>query len=36
MFTNIVILKSSEYSCFWICNIDDAKFIDWIWTWSKL
>jgi len=36
--TNITILKSPEYSCLRICNIDDAKVIviDWICTYSKL
>ena len=34
--TNMTILKSQEYSCLWICNIDDAKVIHWICTYSKL
>lgn len=27
---NMTIFKSPEYSCFWICEVDDAKVIDWI------
>jgi len=36
--TNMTILKSPEYSCLWICNVDDAKVIviDRISTCSKL
>jgi len=36
--TNIIILKSPEYSCIRICNVDDAKVIviDRICTCSKL
>jgi len=34
--TNMIIFKSSKYSCFQICNVDDTKIIDWICTWSKL
>ena len=35
--TNMTIFKSPEYSCLWICNIDDAKVIviDRICTCSK-
>jgi len=36
MTTNITIFKSPKYSCFHICNIDDAKIIDGICTCSKL
>jgi len=28
---NMTILKSSEYSCLRICNVDDVKVFDWIW-----
>jgi len=36
--TNMTIFKSPEYSCLWICNVDDAKVIviDRICTCSKL
>ena len=36
--TNMTILKSPEYSCLQICNVDDTKIIviDWICTCSKL
>jgi len=34
--TNMIIFKSPEHSCLWICNVDDAKVIDRIWTCSKL
>jgi len=36
--TNMTIFKSLKYSCFWICNVDDAKVIviDQICTCSKL
>jgi len=36
--TNMTIFKSPEYSCLWICNVDDVKVIviDWICTCSKL
>jgi len=26
----MIIFKSPEYSCLWICNVDDVKVIDWI------
>jgi len=31
----MIIFKSLEYFCFWICNIDDTKVINWIYTWSN-
>jgi hypothetical protein len=34
--TNMTIFKSLEYSCLQICNVDDAKVIDWICTSSNL
>jgi len=34
--TNMTVLKSPEYSSFRICNVDDAKVIDQICTYSKL
>jgi len=34
--TKMTIFKSAEYSCLRICNVDDAKVIDWICTWSKI
>jgi len=34
--TNMVIFKSPEYACLWICNIDNTKVIDWIFIYSKL
>jgi len=33
---NMTIFISPEYSCFRICNVDDAKVIDQIYTCSKL
>jgi len=36
MHTNMIIFKSLEYSCLQICNVDDAKVIDRICTYSKL
>src|SRR4030042_4278404 len=32
----MTIFKSPEYACLRICNVDDAKVIDWICTGSKL
>jgi len=34
--TNMTIFKPPKYSCCRICNVGDAKVIDWICTWSKL
>jgi len=34
--TNMNILKPPKYTYFWIWNVDNAKVIDWICTWSKL
>jgi hypothetical protein len=31
---NMINLKSPEYPCFWICNVD-IQIIDWIWNWLK-
>jgi len=36
MSTNMIIFKSPKYSCFWIWNLNNTKFIDWICTWLKL
>jgi len=32
----MIIFKYLEYSCLWICNVDDIKIIDWIWIRWKL
>jgi len=34
--TNMTIPKSSKYSCLRICNVDNAKIINWICTCSEL
>jgi hypothetical protein len=36
MFTNMTVFKSLKYSCLKICNFDDVKVIDWIYTFSKI
>ena len=36
MLKNMIIFKSVEYSCLWICNVDDVKIIDWLCTYSNL
>jgi len=33
--TNMTIFKPPKYLCFLICNVDDAKVINWICIWSK-
>jgi len=32
---NMIKYKSTEYPCFWICNVD-AQIINWIYDWLKL
>lgn len=35
-FTNMTKTKCPKYLCFWGCNVEDVKVIDWICTKSKL